>query len=391
MQTRSKFIRQIASAFSVHPVVALLGPRQCGKTTLSKLCAENELSRGKAVHIFDLENPRDLNRLSDPLLALENLSGLIILDEIQRTPEIFQILRVLVDRPENKAQFLVLGSASRELIKQSSESLAGRIEYLELTPFQGTELGAEELNLLWLRGGFPRSFLAETEEQSFRWREQYISTYLEQDIPNLGLQIPAPALRRFWAVLSHYHAQICNYSELSRALDIADTTARRYLDVLVGSFMLRSLQPWSENIKKRQVKSPKLFFRDSGILHAFLDCPSRETLERHPKLGASWEGFCLEELIRLHEARPHQAFFWAAHGEGEIDLLIQSEGKRFAYEVKYSSTPKITKGLKVAIEALKLEQVVIVNPGQDEYQLEEKVWVKGLQRLVQVSSAGKLV
>lgn len=300
---RAHSLNIIKKCFSTHPVVAILGPRQCGKTTLAKMYAEPEITRSHP-NYFDLEDPIDLARLQNPQLALANLQGLIVIDEIQRLPNLFTNLRVLVDHPIQQQQFLILGSASRDLINQSAETLAGRIAYVELTPFSYHE--TKDIEQLWLRGGFPRSFLAKTDADSFSWRQFYISTYLEQDLPNLGIQIPAQSLRRFWSMLTHYHGNIFNASELGRSFGAADTTIRRYLDILTGTFMVRQLQPWQENLKKRQVKSPKIYIRDSGILHGLLDIEDQQQLSLHPKLGTSWEGFALEEVISAHNAKSHQ-------------------------------------------------------------------------------------
>src|SRR3990167_352160 len=288
---RPVFEERITKAFDNHPVVALLGPRQCGKTTLAKMYAESS----RQVTHFDLENPRDLVKLSSPLLALEELPGLIIIDEIQRTPNLFNILRVLVDGKKVEQKFLILGSASRDLIHQSSETLAGRIAHLELTPFNFQE--TNNLQQLWLRGGFPKSYLARSIEGSCEWRQSYITTFLERDIPGLGINIPAQTLRRFWLMLAHYHSNIFNASEIGNSLGASHTTMRKYLDILTGVFMIRQLPPWFANIKKRQVKSPKIYFRDSGIYHSLMGIESNNTLINHPKLGSSWEGLALEEEI----------------------------------------------------------------------------------------------
>lgn len=283
-------------------MVALLGPRHSGKTTLAR-----QYARGRGL-VFDLENPRDAQALDQPLLALENASGLVVIDEVQRAPNLFQALRVLVDRPAGKARFLLLGSASRDLLRQSSETLAGRIGYLELTPFDAREVGPDRWERLWERGGFPRSWLARTGQESRDWRNEYISTFLERDVPSLGFQIPPRTLRRFWMMLTFYHGQIFNASEIGRSLGVAHTTVQRYLDILNGTFMVRVLIPWVENIGKRLVKSPKIYFRDSGLLHSLLGVDDKSLLI-HPKLGASWEGFALEEVVRFHQAREEKVFF----------------------------------------------------------------------------------
>lgn len=371
---RPRSLEALERAFSVHPVVAILGPRQCGKTTLARQFVERQ---GRGVSFFDLEDVTDLARLETPKLALQDLKGLVVIDEIQRRPELFPTLRVLVDRPKAATKFLILGSASRDLIRQSSESLAGRISYLELSPFSVSEVG--QVDQLWLRGGFPRSFLADTEEQSADWRRGYISTYLERDIPQLGIGVPAAALRRFWMMLAHYHGQVFNASEIGKSLGVSDKTARHYLDILSGTFMVRQLQPWYENMKKRQVKGMKVYFRDSGIFHSLLGIENPEALARHPKLGASWEGFALEEVIRSLEIPMEEVFFWGVHGGGELDLLVVSKGRRLGFEIKYTDAPRITPSVRKASEALKLDEMTVVFPGSTEMDLGEGVRAKGLE------------
>lgn len=372
---RLHYLQKIQQAFAIHPIVALLGPRQCGKTTLAKMYSQTkDLKRSQ---YFDLENVTDLVRLENPQLTLEELKGLIIIDEIQRRPELFPTLRVLVDEHSTTQNYLILGSASRELIKQASESLAGRIHYLELTPFNLSE--AQDYQRLWLRGGFPRSFLAINDKASYQWREQYISNFLEQDLPMLGVQIPAVMMRRFWMMLSHYHGNIFNASEIARSLSISDITVKRYLDILAGTFMVRQLQPWHENIGKRQVKSPKIYFRDSGILHNFLRIETYEDLLMHPKLGATWEGFALEEIIRKHQLQNHEVFFWATHSGAELDLFAFIGKHRVGFEFKYTDTPKITKSMYIALEDLKLDHLYIIYPGKIDFKLEKNIEVVGLK------------
>lgn len=359
-----------------HPIVALLGPRQCGKTTVARMYCKKH-SQFSAVNYFDLESAVDLRRLENPVLALKPLKGLIVIDEIQRVPELFPTLRVLVDQEENNQQYLVLGSASRDLIRQSSETLAGRIAYLELTPFSYGEV--DHMEQLWLRGGFPRSYLAKTNEESANWREEYVRTFLEQDIPNLGFRIPPIALRRFWIMLTHYHGNIFNASELGRAFGASDPTMRKYLDLLTGTFMVRQLQPWYENISKRQVKSPKIYFRDSGIFHSLLNLDLLEDLRMSPKIGASWEGFALEEIIRASSARQEECFFWSTYGEAEIDLLIDRKGKFMGFEFKYADAPKMTKSMQIALKDLPLEKIFVIYPGETDYALSGQVLVVGLK------------
>lgn len=375
---RKHFSTLIDQYFLTHPLVALLGPRQCGKTTLARTYAKDILPE----QYFDLEDTLDIQRLASPKLALEHQEGLIVIDEIQRCPELFPALRVLIDKPKKNQRYLILGSASRELIRQSSETLAGRIAYIELTPFSYAE--THEWQTLWLRGGFPKSYLASSITESAQWREFYITTFLEQDIPNLGIQIPSVTLRRFWIMLSHYHGNIFNASELARSFGISDMTVRRYLDILTGTFMIRQLLPWRENIKKRQVKAPKIYFRDSGLLHSFLNIENQDDLMKHPKLGASWEGFALEETIRALGAKPHECFFWASHSGAELDLLIFQKGKKLGFEFKYMDAPKLTKSMKISMEDLKLEKLTVIYPGKLDYSLAENIEVKSFKNLLRL-------
>jgi hypothetical protein len=354
---RDLALKNVRDAFEVNPIVALLGPRQCGKSTLARDYATR--SR-REFRFFDLEDPQDLELLQNPLLALEDLSGLIVIDEVQRKPELFPYLRTLVDKKNRGLQILILGSASRDLIQQSSESLAGRISYLELTPFQIKEV--HQLDRLHLRGGFPLSYLAASEKISFRWRADYIATFLERDLHQFGFQIAPQTMRRFWMMLTHYHGQVLNYSELARSFGVSDMTVRRYLEILSQTFMLRILQPWHENISKRQVRAPKLYFRDSGIFHALLGAPDRSALQTHPKLGASWEGFALEQVVTANSIRAEECFFWGTHNRAELDLLTFQNGRRIGYEFKYSDTPALTPTIRIAFEDLKLDHLYIVTP-----------------------------
>lgn len=380
---RLSYIKLIQNAFKINPIVALLSPRQCGKTTLARHFFD--LLKGQTSHYFDLERIGDINRLAQPELTLSNLHGFVVIDEIQRSPELFPTLRVLVDQPERNTHYLILGSASRELIQQSSESLAGRITYLELTPFNFSEVGGNT-EKLWLRGGFPRSYLATDEESSLQWREEYIRTFLEQDIPNLGIKIPPTALRRFWLMLTHYHGNVFNASELGRSLGLSHNTIRNYLDILSGTFMVRQLTPWFENINKRQVKSPKIYFRDSGIFNALAGISNKATLLTHPKLGAAWEGFALEEIIRHTQARPEECFFWATHAHAELDLLIIKRGQRWGFEIKYSDAPKLSKSMQVAIETLKLDKLFVVYPGSHRYPIGKNIHVIGLTEFLHLAA-----
>ncbi len=373
MLQRKHYLDAINNSFLVNPICALLGPRQCGKTTLSKEYAKiTDLEK----HFFDLEDPIDLSKLDNPKLTLEFLDGLIIIDEIQRKEELFPYLRVLVDKyPDRK--ILVLGSASQELIKQSSETLAGRISYIEMTPFSIHEV--DNINKLWNRGGFPKSYLPTSDSISNQWRKSYIRTFLERDIRNFGFDIPPQTMRRFWAMLAHYHGQIFNASEIGRSINVSYKTADRYLDILTGTFMIRRLSPWFENISKRQVKAPKIYFRDSGLLHTILGIENYNNLLTHPKLGASWEGFALEEIIKHLKVEGDDCFFWATQGGAELDLLIIKESKKLGFEIKYTDNPKITKSMRVAIHDLKLDSLTIIIPGKERFRLEENIIVCGIE------------
>jgi len=380
LMDRPWYQHRISELFEVHPIVAILGPRQCGKTTLARVYAQGDESG--PVTVFDLEDPTDVALLDNPRLALQDLTGLVIIDEVQRAPSIFEVLRVLVDREANPCRFLVLGSASRDLIRQSSETLAGRIAHMELTPFTLTETGSEKMQRLWLRGGFPPSYLARSETASRQWRKAYISTFLERDIPSLGIDIAPQSLYRFWAMITHYHGQLVNYSELGRSFGVADTTVRRYLDILSATFMVRQLPPWFENIKKRQVKRPKLYLRDSGIFHNLLGVTDNSELRRHPKLGASWEGFAIEELIRLYHAEEGEAYFWNTHGKAELDLLLIKDGKRHGFEVKYTDTPQVTASLRLAQDDLALDELTVIYPGDKAISIANDIRAIGLSKLI---------
>jgi len=329
------------------------------------------------VHYFDLEDPTALARLDDPKLALQDLEGLIVIDEIQRKPELFPLLRFLVDT-KDKQRYLILGSASQTLLKQTSETLAGRIAYVELTPFGYTE--TKDLDTLWLRGGYPRSFLSHSLEESLDWRKEFVKTYLERDIPLMGLQVPAATLRRFWTMLAHYHASTFNASEIGRSLGFSDTTMRHYLDLLTDTFMVRQLKAfYDHNISKRQIKAPKVYFRDTGLLNIFTGISTKENLWGHPKLGLFWEGLAIEEILRAHEADSEDCYFWGTHSGAELDLLIQKD-QRLGFEIKFSSTPKITPSMKIAKEALKLDSLIVIIPGSDTFPLAHDIQVVGLQR-----------
>ncbi len=380
---RGQLVQRVQQLLRNFPCVALLGPRQAGKTTLARQIAAADSNFDSNRNYFDLEDPQHLSRLESPKLALEPLRGLVVIDEIQRRPDLFPLLRVLSDRPGQPARFLILGSASRDLLQQGSETLAGRIAFVEVTPFTLTEVGAEQIERLWIRGGFPLSFLAESDEASVQWREFYIRTFLERDIPALGIRIAPPALRRFWTMLAYYHGQIFNASEIGRSLGMSDTTMRHHLDTLVGTLMIRRLTPWFENIGKRQVKTPKIYFRDSGILHRLAGVSDASQIQTWPRLGASWEGFALEEVLRLANALDEEAFFWSVHGQGELDLLIVQNGRRLGFEFKYADAPRMTASVRMALELLRLDQLTLVCPGDPSYELAPRVRVRGLSQLVQ--------
>ncbi len=374
MIPRPEPLHQIEASFQTHAVTALLGPRQCGKTTLARFIAEQESST-----IFDLENPVDLQRLSAPMQALQDLSGLVIIDEVQRKPEIFELLRVLVDRSGQEARFLLLGSASPNLVKGVSESLAGRIGFVDLSGFQLWEVGEQNRERLWIRGGLPRAFLADSEANSLQWRENFVRTFLERDIPQLGITIAAETLRRFWTMVAHYHGQVWNAAEFARALGTSENTARRYLDILAGAYMVRVLPPWFENLKKRQVKAPKIYIRDSGLFHTLMHVPTLADLQGHPKIGASWEGFSLEHVI--YALRTRDAYFWATHAGAELDLMVTINGKRHGFEFKYVDAPGRKRSMHIAIEDLGLEHLWIIYPGDQKYPLDEKITVIPLDEL----------
>ena len=375
MTPRDNYMRQIETALRRSPVTALLGPRQCGKTTLARLFGD----RLSATY-FDLESERDVRRLANPELVLGELRGLVVLDEIQRLPALFNVLRVLADRPDADARFLILGSASPDLVRGVSESLAGRVEFVELAGFDLSETGVERWRRLWLRGGSPRSYLAESDADSMAWRDGFLRTFLERDIPQLGIATPAAAMRRFWTMLAHWHGQTWNATELGRAMSATDKTMRRYLDLLTGTFMVRQLQPWFQNVAKRQVKAPKVYVRDLGVLHTLLDIPNEAALLSHPKVGASWEGFVIEQVLRA--LQPANAWFWAAHGGGEVDLLVTIEGRRIGFEVKFNEAPTVTRAMHNVVDTLQLKHLFVVCPTPHAYPVAERVSVLPVTQVV---------
>jgi hypothetical protein len=372
---RTLDIRAVRTALKRNPVVALIGPRQSGKTTLAR-----RFVAAGSPNYFDLEDPQSLARLTEPATTLRSLKGLIVIDEIQRRPELFPLLRVLADRRPVSARFLILGSASPELLKQSSESLAGRMATISLEGFRLADLGAAAQSRHWLRGGFPRSFTARGEAESFAWRRQFLQTFLERDMPQFGVTIPAVALRRFWNMVAHYHGQTWNAAELARALAINESTVRRYLDLMTGVLMIRQLPPWFENLGKRQVKAPKVYVRDSGLLHTLLGVTNRRALEHHPKVGASWEGYAVEEVLKAH--RPDEAYYWATHTGAELDVLLFREGRRIGVECKRMDAPSLTPSMRTALADLKLDQLAVVYPGERRYALGKRVEVVPLAEFV---------
>ncbi len=372
MIARPGYIEMLNKATRRSPVTALLGPRQCGKTTLAKIFGE-----GKKATYFDLESQVDARRLDNPEFVLSSLQGLVVIDEIQTMPSLFNVLRVLVDRPDNKKRFLILGSASPDIIRNVSESLAGRVEFVELSGFDLNEAGAEAWQKLWLRGGFPRSYLARTDSDSSAWREGFVRTFLERDIPQLGITIPSAAMRRFWTMLAHYHGQIWNASELSRSMGLSDKTVRSYLDILSGTFMVRQLQPWHENIGKRQVKAPKIYLRDSGILHLLLGLIDFNALLAHPRIGASWEGFAIEQVLTAVKAM--DVFFWATHSGASVDLLFHHKGRRYGVEAEFNEAPTANRSMRTAINDLSLEKLWIIYPGKHSHPIDKKIILLSLK------------
>ncbi|MCX7044120.1 MAG: ATP-binding protein [Candidatus Sumerlaeota bacterium] len=366
MIKRLKAMLEIRRALSRNRVTVLIGPRQCGKTTLARQFVAVE-----SLNYFDLEDPASLARLNEPMTALRDLKGLVVIDEAQRRPDLFPILRVLADRKPLSARFLILGSANPRLLQQSSESLAGRIEILQLGGLSLADVGAKPYDRHWLRGAFPLAFLARTEADSLAWRKSFVQTFLERDLPQLDVKIPSIALLRFWTMIAHYHGQVWNGAEIARSLGVSEMTVRRYLDLLTDVFMIRQLQPWHENLNKRQVKAPKIYFRDTGLLHQLLGIRSMKELLSHPKCGASWEGYVIEETLKA--AAPDEAYFWATHSGAELDLLIFKNGKRLGVECKRADAPRLTPSMRIALEDLKLDSLSVIYPGEQFYPMDKRI------------------
>ncbi len=375
MVERTDLLKEVKSALRRSRAVALIGPRQCGKTTLARQIVPPDSS-----NYFDLENPISLTRLDEPMTALQDLRGTVVIDEIQRKPDLFPILRVLSDRMPLPARFLILGSASPALLRQSSESLAGRITTISMSGFSLEEVGIESQSKHWVRGGFPRSFLAKTDKESLEWRRDFVLTFLERDVPQFGVKVPSASLFRFWSVAAHYHGQIWNAAEAARTLNISENTSRSYMDLLQDLFMVRQLQPWFSNLGKRQVKSRKIYFRDTGLLHYLLGIKSEDELALHPRLGVSWEGYAIEEVIKA--ARPDEAYFWSTHAGVELDLLLLKDNQRIGVECKRMDAPKLTPSMRTAMQDLELDKLIVVYPGSQSYSLGKGVTVMPLSQAV---------
>jgi predicted AAA+ superfamily ATPase len=375
MIARSRYEVKIRDALRRSKITAILGPRQSGKTTLAK-----HATRDIESHYFDLESPRDRARLQNPEMYLSSLSGLILLDEIQSLPELFPILRVLADQSSENGRFMILGSASQDLVKGASESLAGRVEFIDLHGFDLSELGPENVRSLWVRGGFPLSFLAESDENSTAWRENFVRTFLQRDLPQFGVNISESTMRRFWTMLAHSHGQILNSSRLAGSMGLSDKTIRSYIDVLTATYMVRQLPPWYENLKKRQVKSPKLYLTDTGLLHQLLGIPEYDSLQAHPQVGSSWESFVIEQILRHMDGE--QGYFWSTYSGAELDLLLLIDGRRIGIECKYSEAPKATKSMHSALHHLQLDILYIAYPGADDFPLTDKITVRSLPSLL---------
>lgn len=366
MLPRPHLLARVRTALRRSPVVALVGPRQCGKTTLARTLVPRDSN-----NYFDLEDPVSLARLDEPMTTLGGLRGTVVIDEVQRRPDLFAALRVLADRRPLRARFLVLGSASPELLRQSSESLAGRIEVVQLGGFSLDEVGEDALERHWIRGGMPRAFLARTAADSVSWRNEFVNTYLERDLPNLGIGIPPAALLRFWRMLAHVHGNTWSAADPARSLGVSQPTIKRYVDILTGMFLVRQLAPWHENIGKRQVKSPKVYLRDSGLLHALIGVRDGRELLAHPRCGASWEGYVIEQVLAV--TQPDEAYYWATHQGAELDLLFVKDGRRVGVEVKRADAPRITPSMRIAMADLRLDRLIVVYPGERRYGLGPRI------------------
>lgn len=380
MIDRPEPLAHLRRALRRQRVVALVGPRQSGKTTLAR-----QIVRRASLNYFDLEDPISITRLDEPMTALSGLRGIVVIDEVQRRPELFPVLRVLADRRPLPARFLVLGSASPHLLRQTSETLAGRLETVLLSGFSLGEAGAARCDTHWRRGGYPPSFLARSEEESLSWRRQFIQTFLERDVPQMGVTIPATTLLRFWTMMAHGHGTVWNAADPARSLGVSEPTVRRYLDLLSGAFMVRQLAPWHENLKKRQVKAPKLYLRDSGLLHQLLGIRSHKDLLSHPKSGASWEGYVIEEVLKA--IAPDQSYFWATHQGAELDLFLLKDGRRLGIEIKRADAPTITPSMRIALQDLRLEHLSVVYPGATSYRLADRITVVPLASVAKGGTA----
>lgn len=374
MIRRQRLLSKLKAVLKRSRVVLLLGPRQCGKTTLAR-----ELVDVTSQNYFDLEDPISLARLDQPMTAMQSLKGLVVIDEVQRRPDLFPVLRVLSDRTPLSARFLILGSASPALLRQSSESLAGRVEMISMAGFALDEVGWEAQTRHWLRGSFPLSYLARSETDSIAWRKNFVQTFLERDLPQFGVRVPATTLLRFWTMVAHYHGQVWNAAEPARSLGIGETSVRRYLDLLTDVFMVRQLPPWFTHIAKRQIKAPKVYFRDSGLLHYLLGITSEKELLGHPKSGASWEGYVIEEVLRIME--PEESYFWGTHGGAEIDLVLRKDGRIFGVECKRVDAPRLTPSMRIALSDLDLEKIIVIYPGEKRYSLAKKIEVVPINQI----------
>ena len=377
MIDRPNKLRAIQDGFDRSSIVSITGLRQSGKTTIAKEFASK--FSVKSTH-FDLEDPRSLARLTEPMTALEGLSGLVVIDEVQRMPSLFPILRVLADRKDQPAKFLLLCSASPVLIKEISESLAGRVALFEMDGFNLQEIGTKKFKNLWCRGGLPPSYLAKSDTDSLRWRQDFITLFIERDLPQFGVTIPSTTMRRFWAMLAHYHGQTWNASELAKSFDVSQAMIRKKLDILTGAFAIRQLPAWYENLGKRTVKSPKIYLRDCGLLHALLDVSTSDQLESHPKLGSSWEGFCIEQILSVTGSS--NAYFWGTHAGAELDLFLLRNGKRIGVEIKYSDAPSTTRSMRSAMVDLQLDHLYVAYPGKEDYPLDKKISVMSLPSIL---------